>query len=199
MDTKLPKLGLTHGQAVWVLSYMGFRTGDRPSAFNSYIKYLRRAGLPFAKDELGVGAGQNLVYGYDHLMELAVALALRAQAILPGDIVRILADQRTRLRPIYRLAYTDRNSGLGAPCAVKLPGRRQFMAGGVYLDLNLMYMETGFLGHSDPKAIGSADALELFLTAHRAQYVRGLLNLSELGEDIVKLSGGAPEIRRGRP
>ena len=60
---ELPKLVLTHGQAIWVLSHMGFRTGDNTSAFNSYIKYLRRAGLPFAEEELGVGAGRNLMYG----------------------------------------------------------------------------------------------------------------------------------------
>jgi len=198
MDSNPPKLVLTHGQAVWVLSHMGFRTGDSASAFDSYIKYLRRAGLPFAEEELGVGAGQNVVYRYDHLMELAVALALRAQAILPGDIVQILAAQRAKLRPIYRRAYSDRNSGLGAPCPVKLPGRRQFMVAGVYLDLNLMYGETGFLGYSDPRPIGPADAVELFGTSHRAQHVRGLLNLSELAEDVVKLAAGAPEIRRGR-
>jgi hypothetical protein len=198
MDSGLPQLALTHGQAVWVLGHMGFRTGDSVSAFNSYIKYLRRAGLPFARDELGVGTGHNVVYGYDHLMELAVALALRAQAILPNDIVQLLANLRSKLRPIYRQAYIERNSGLGAPCLVKLPRRRPFNVAGVYLDLGLMYVETGFLLHGHPKAIGPADAVELFGTAHLAQQKRGLINLSELAEDVVKLASGAPEIRRGR-
>jgi hypothetical protein len=198
MMTNLPNFGVTHGQAVWVLSNMGFRTGDSLTAFNSYIKYLRRGGLPFAKEELGVGAGHNVVYRYDHLMELAVALALRAQAILPSDIVHILADLRTKLRPIYRKAYIERESGLGAPCPFRLSGKRKFMMAGVYLDLNLMYAETGFLLHADPKALGPADAVELFGTRHRAQHVRGPLNLSELAEDIVRMATHAPEIRRGR-
>ena len=199
MTTTLPIFAITHGQAVWVLSNMGFRTGDSASAFNSYIKYLRRAGLPFAKEELGVGAGHNVVYRYDHLMELAVALALRAQAIIPSDIAQILANLRTKLRPIYRRAYIERESGLGTPCPIELSGKRKFMMAGVYLDLNLMYVETGFLLHAEPKALSPADAVELFGTRHRAQHVRGLLNLSELAEDVVKMAVHAPEIRRGRP
>ena len=51
-------------------------------------------------DELGVGTGYNLVYCYQHWMELAVALYLRQQAILPRDIVKLLADDRTTLRPM---------------------------------------------------------------------------------------------------
>jgi hypothetical protein len=199
MATDLPNFAITHGQAVWVLSQMGFRTGDSESAFNSYVKYLRRSGLPFADEELGVGTGHNVVYRYDHLMELAVALALRAQAILPADIVQVLANLRTKLRPIYRRAYIERESGLGTPCRVKLRGKRHFMITGVYLDLNLMYVETGFLLHGEPKALAPADALELFGTAHRTQRIRGLIQLSELAEDVVKLAESAPEIRRGRP
>jgi hypothetical protein len=191
-------LALTHGQAVWVLRQMGFRTGDRDSAFNSYIKYLRRSGLPFAKDEQGGGPGHNLFYRYEHLMELAVALALRAQAILPTDIVQILANLRTKLRPIYRRAFIEKESGLGAPCPIEIPGKRKFMMAGVYLDLNLSYVETGFLLHAEPRAIGPADALELFGTVHRAQHRRGPINLSELAEDVVRLGTNAPQIKRGR-
>ena len=153
MTTTLPIFAITHGQAVWVLSNMGFRTGDSASAFNSYIKYLRRAGLPFAKEELGVGAGHNVVYRYDHLMELAVALALRAQAILPSDITQILADLRTKLRPIYRRAYIERESGLGAPCTIRFGGKRKSRVAGVYLDLNSHVCRDGL-----PSACGTQSA-----------------------------------------
>lgn len=192
------KLPLSHGQAVWVLSNMGFRTGDSKGAFNSYIKHLRRAGLPFAKDEVGVGAGRNVTYRFEHLMELAVALALRAQAILPRDVVEILAANRTKLRPIYRKAYAEKDSGLGAPCEVNVTGKQPFNMTGIYLDLALTYAETGFLLQGPLKALGPADAVERFGTAHMFQHVRGFLNLSDLAVDIVRLAAGAPEIRRGR-
>jgi len=198
MTSDVPKFALTHGQAVWVLSNMGFRTGDSRSAFNSYIKHLRRAGLPFAKDEIGVGAGHNVIYRYEHLMELAVALALRTQAILSRDIIEILAAQRTKLRPIYRKAYVEKDSGLGAPCEVKVTGMRPFNVTGVYVDLGLMYMETGFLLRGPLKALGPADAVERFGTAHMLQHVRGFFNLSEPAEDVVRLATNAPAIRRGR-
>lgn len=177
---------------------MGFRTGDSSSAFNSYIKHLRRAGLPFAKEEIGVGAGHNVTYRYEHLMELAVALALRAQAILPRDVVEILAANRSKLRPIYRKAYAEKDSGLGAPCEVKLPGKQPFNMTGIYLDLGLMYVETGFLLRGPLKALGPADVVERLGTAHMAQHVRDPIRLSDLAEDVVRLAAGAPEFRRGR-
>ena len=198
MIVKWQTISVTHGQAVWVLSNMGFRTGDSESAFNSYIKYLRRNGLPFAKEELGVGTGHNVVYQYDHLMELAVALALRAQAILPRDIVQILAESRSKLRPIYRRAYNERDSGLGKTIEVAIPRRLPFMMNGVWLDLQLSYVETGFLLVGEPKALSPADALELFGTVNRAKHMRGLMNLSELADDVVNFATNAPEIRRGR-
>jgi hypothetical protein len=44
-------------------------------------------------------------YGYPHLMELAVALYLKSQAILPKVVVRVLASLRDKLRPIYQLCF----------------------------------------------------------------------------------------------
>ena len=119
---RVPVFALSHGQALWILAHMGFRTGDTPTAFNAYVMGLRRAGLPFSSDEPRLGAGHNVIYRYEHLMELTVALALRAQAILPRDIVNLLALHRGRLRQIYRRAWTERDSGLGAPETV-IPGR----------------------------------------------------------------------------
>src|SRR5262252_9931671 len=139
---KVPALAVSHGQVLWVLENMGFRTGDTPTAFNAYVMGLRRAGLPFADDELGRGPGHNVTYRYEHLMELTVALALRAQAILPRDIVSLLAQHRNRLRQIYRRAWTERDSGLGAPMPVRVGKQEPFLLPGIYLDLRVAYTET---------------------------------------------------------
>src|SRR5262252_8014241 len=140
--SNLPVIALSHGQTLWVLSQMGFRTGDSPTAFNSYVMGLRRAGLPFDEGELGRGAGHNVTYRYEHLMELTVALALRAQAILPRDIVSLLAQHRDRLRQIYRRAWTERDSGLGGPVPVRVGKQEPFLLPGIYLDLRVAYTET---------------------------------------------------------
>ena len=72
---QIDRLALSHGQARWVLDYLGLHAGEDVQTFDAYIKSLRRDGVPFARDELGVGPGHNLKYRYSHLMELAVALA----------------------------------------------------------------------------------------------------------------------------
>jgi hypothetical protein len=194
----VPAIALSHGQALWVLASMGFRTGDTPTAFTSYIMGLRRAGLPFGPNELGGGAGHNVTYRFEHMMELAVALALRAQAILPRDIVSLLAERRDQLRQFYRQAWAERETGLGAPEKIHPGNQPAFRLSGIYLDLRLMYADTGFLGYPPPQALGPGKAVVRQFTANIGQHVRGLLPLTELAEEIVKLAPGAPEIRRGR-
>ena len=80
----LPDFALTHGQARWVLAvlYGGTGRADMDLGLDPYLKYLRREGLPFAADELGVGRGNRILYHYRHLMELAVAFYLKSQALL---------------------------------------------------------------------------------------------------------------------
>ena len=195
---QVPVLALSHSQAMWVLARMGFRTGDTETAFNAYLMGLRRAGLPFSPDEPRLGAGHNVTYRYEHLMEMAVALALRAQAILPRDIVNLLVLHRSGLRQIYRRAWTERESGLGATETI-VPGKRDpFKLAGIHLDLRLMYAETGALGHSAPVALGPGEAVVRLFTKNIEQHVRGLLPLSDLAEEVIKLAPAAPEVRRGR-
>ena len=195
---KVPALAVSHGQVLWVLENMGFRTGDTPTAFNAYVMGLRRAGLPFADDELGRGPGHNVTYRYVHLMELTVALALRAQAILPRDIVSLLAQHRDRLRQIYRRAWTERDSGLGAPQPVRVGKQEPFLLSGVWLDLRLMYGEAGILFHITPTALGPGQAVVRMFTKNILQHMRQPLPVSELAEQVVELASGAPEVRRGR-
>src|ERR1700730_1395348 len=102
---RIDRLALSHGPARWVLGYLGLHAGEDEPTFDSYIKSLRRDGVPFAADELGVGAGYNLTYQYSHMMELAVALALRTQGVLSRDIVGLLAEHRSTLRLLYRRAW----------------------------------------------------------------------------------------------
>jgi hypothetical protein len=198
-DREVPPLNLSHGQALWVLENMGFRTGDTPTAFNAYLMGLRRAGLPFAEGELGQGPGHNVTYRFEHLMELTVALALRAQAILPRDVVNVLAQSRPRLRQIYRRAWTDRKSGLGAPEWI-VPGKQpRFQLQGIYLDLRLMHVETGFFLHASPIALGPGQYIGRASTKNILQHMRDPLPISDMAEKIVELAAGAPEVRRGRP
>ena len=140
---RIDRLALSHGQARWVLSYLGLHAGEDEKTFDAYIKSLRRDGVPFARDELGVGAGHNLTYGYPHLMELAVALALRTQGILSRHIVALLAQHRSILRSHYRRAWLERNTGLGASREVVIDGTTERRISGTYLALHLDYTARG--------------------------------------------------------
>jgi len=189
-------MALSHGQAKWVLWHL-FPTVKGPDAtFDSTIKFYRRNGLPFDEEELGVGAGTNLVYGYEHVLELAVALCLKNQGVVKTDIVKVLAEERARLRPLYRRAYAERDSGAGALVAV-LVGDKPLRARGIWLDLGISY-RNGILTIANPKALGPAKAVETFITRHRFQYVLGPIPLSQIAEEVMRLAPEAPDIRRGR-
>src|SRR5258707_1069569 len=141
--SRIDRLALSHGQARWVLKYLRLHAGEDEQTFDSYIKSLRRDGVPFASDELGVGAGHNLTYRYPHLMELVVALALRTQGILSRHIVGLLAQYRSHLRSHYRRAWLERHTGLGEPRKVVIDDGAERRFSGAYLDLWLTYNSLG--------------------------------------------------------
>ena len=195
----VPSFALTHGQARWVLRHV-ISFGGSDETFDSYLKYLRRGGLPFAPEEMGVGRGNLLRYRYVHMMELAVALYLRSQAILPADVVQVLAGLRAELRPIYERAYIEGRCGLGRPVKVSVDGVELMTMGGVSLDLRLTYLESGALMAAGlPQPLGPAGLIHTMATQNRRHTFRDPIPLTDLAEEIVRLAPHAPEIRRGRP
>jgi hypothetical protein len=89
---------LTHGQVASALA-----RGQPPSAqLIDQLRYLRQLGVPFSKAELGGGSGNRLRYGFDHLIELGVAVFGLERGMRPRDIARILVDHRVELRRCYR-------------------------------------------------------------------------------------------------
>jgi hypothetical protein len=196
----LDNLSLNHGQARWVLQHLGLRAGDDDARLDNWLKYARRMGVPFWPNELGQGTGTNVVYRYWHMMELAVALALRAQGVLPGDLLTLLVQNRELLRRLYIRAWQERKSGLGAPIKVCVQGDDHWLRGsGTYLNLRLDYGPNGLLICAEPELIGPWGALEAALAKHDKVYPRPPLPLSDIAENLIELAGAAPEVRRGRP
>jgi hypothetical protein len=194
----IDRLALSHGQARWVLIHLGLHAGEDEPTFNSYIKSLRRDGVPFGPDELGVGAGHNLAYRYSHLMELAVALALRTQGVLSRHIVGLLGQYRSVLRSHYRRAWLERDTGLGKPRKVVIDGSSERRFSGAYLDLSLQYTSDGVLVVIEPRLLGPVQALDYYMAGHQSLYPRPPLPISQFAEDVVRLAEDAPEIKRGR-
>ncbi len=198
MDPILRAISLSHGQALWVLLHLGLRAGDADARLDSYVKALRQSGIPFASEERPGGAGTNLVYRYEHLMELVLALALRVQGIALADITRLLPATRLAMRPLYHRAWTERASGVGQAVELKL-GDKTLLAGGAYLDLGLAYLEYGFLTWGEPRLISPFEAAERFLGKYSKYRPRLPIDLSQLAEDAVELAQAAPATKRGRP
>jgi hypothetical protein len=191
---------LNHGQARWVLQHLGLRVGDDDARLDNWLKYARRMGVPFWPNELGQGTGTNVVYRYWHMMELAVALAFRAQGVLPADLLTLLVQHREPLRRLYARAWQERKSGLGTPIKVRVEGDdRRLRGSGTYLYLRLDYGSNGLLIHTEPELIGPWEALQAALAKHDKVYPRPPLPLSDIAENVIELAAAAPEVRRGRP
>ena len=198
---EIDDVALSHGQARCVLRWLDLSIGEDEQTFDAYIKSLRRDGVPFAPEELGVGAGHNLTYKFVHLMELAVALALRTQGILSRHIVGLLALYRSDLRPLYRRAWVERESKLGAPRDVIIGSDtrpEKLRIWGTYLDLSLSFTDQGVLVVSKPRLLGPVEALKDFVAPRPMFYPRPPLPASQYAQSIVILARNAPEIKRGR-
>ena len=101
MDSPLD-LSLTHGQVAWVLS-----RGQQPSTLLlDQLRYLRQLGVPFSKQELGGGSGNRIRYGFDHLIELGVALFGLQRGMAPREVAGILVEHRVEFRRLYRDTVT---------------------------------------------------------------------------------------------
>jgi len=198
-DVLFHQFALSHGQVRWVLTYLGLRVGDSEAQFDAWLKYVRRMGVPFYPDELGRGAGINVTYRFYHVMELAVALALRTQGILPLHLLTLLVQNRDVLRRLYHQAYLERDRGLGAVVEVRFDADPEpSRVGGAFLDLNLDYLEGGVLTGGNPRLLSAREAVMSFMRPGNLMYPRPPLPLSRIATDILRLADGAPELRRGR-
>jgi hypothetical protein len=197
----LPALALSHGQARWLLSRL--RCGWRPSEpqLDAWLKFLRRAGLPFTPEELGVGTGHNLVYGFAHVMELALALALKGSGLLDGELVRLIQASRDELRGQFAQAWLQRAGYRGKPITVTTPGEPHPLAvAGLFLQLwsEVEGVEAGAVLWQ-PLLLDPWQALVRYATPAPLVHLRPPLALSALAQDVVRLAAEAPPIRRGRP
>jgi hypothetical protein len=198
-DIMLDQFALSHGQVRGVLEELGLRVGDSEAQFDAWLKYVRRMGVPFYPHELGRGAGVNVVYKFHHVMELAVALALRAQGILPLHLLQLLVENREKLRKMYYQAYRERDSDRGAWVQVRFDDDPQpSHVVGVYLDLHITYLMGGVLTGGNPELLSAREAVLRFMRPGNLMYPRPPVPLSRIATDIVRLADGAPELRRGR-
>lgn len=194
----MPRLALTHGQAVWLLGELGLRQDVSASTFNYYIKSLRKLGIPFEKGKGQSDRRRHVTYDFEELMELAVALLLRVYGWLPDDVVAGLRSHRADLRPIYRQAYVDSFRRVHRAARICGAATRRVTVEGLFLDLNIRYCAGRMVGFGPPRALSPFEALRLY--AQSAVPARSYLplNVSAVAALIASRARVLPTIRRGR-
>jgi len=193
----VPDLQITHGRALWVLSKMGFAAGVTPLTFNHYVKSLRKLGVPFAHGEIGTGSGKPVRYSFNHMMELALALTLRVYGTLPDPVLDGLVRFRHDLYALYRRAYLEYATGLGAPVQVTSKDRAAFEMRGVYLDLHIRFGGGRAFEFGPPRLLSPFEALRVYARLDTPGRAHLPLDLSSLAIDLVECAEAAPLLRRG--
>jgi hypothetical protein len=191
---RLPPIKLHHGEAMWVLTRLGFQGKASKSTFYEYIKSLRKLGTPFERGKIGFGRRGLANYSYCHLMELALVLTLRVYHVVPDSILAKIIRYRRTLYRCYQRAYADRE--LRARIIVQASKDVPIDVRGVFLDLQIF--SGGVLtGFGPPRLLSPFGALVAF--AERDIGARTILpiNLSVLSEQLVSTALRAPLIRTG--
>jgi hypothetical protein len=165
---------------------MGFRGEAGHSTFNEYIKSLRKLAIPVL-GQRATRRGRVIVYSFENIMDLVVALLLRVYGNVPDPVLKEFVAARQKMHPIYRRAYAERRSGLGKPIRLDL-GSRMVEIAGVFLDLRLAYAGGRLLSFGPPEAISPEEALARFAASEVATAVFMPIRLSPLCEEVAHLA-----------
>lgn len=198
LPKQLPSIRLRHGQAIWLLTELGFSGAVSRNTFREYIKSLRKLGIPFGREKFQTKHRKRLAYySYCRMMELAVTLSLRVYHVVPDSVLKGIVHYRSHLDRYYRRAYTERDSGAGRPFVIKVRGHQPIVFRGLYLDLNIKFSGGHMVRFGPPKLLPSIEALGRF--SHGAVSARPPvpISLSFLSEQIIALALRAPDVRSG--
>jgi len=193
----LPRIRLHHGEALWVLTQLGFRGVAAESTFKEYIKSLRKLGTPFARGEVGPSSRSLANYSLYHLMELALILTLRVYHLVPDSLLIEIARHRKDLYRHYRRAYSERRTGKGSPVVVTAVGHKPVCMQGLFLDLQIDFSGGQLTSFGPPKLLSPFEALRVFVRRGEASRSFLPIQLSSLAESVVGAALQAPSIRRG--
>jgi hypothetical protein len=194
MPKPVPRLRLSHGQAAWALA-LGRPPDEK---LLEQLRYLRQIGIPFNKSELGVGRGQRVEYGFEHLMEAGAALKGLQRGMKPKDVAAFLVGNRKALQRIYRRAYLNAPEGALEQDWVKTRGQSiPGMKNELWLRLHERFSEPGkidVLRMDEVKDL--RDALSM-VERYPGEELRMLLPLTRLALELVAWAKEAPETRPG--
>jgi hypothetical protein len=193
----IPRLALSHGQVIWLLTELGLRGRVSKSTFNHYVKSLRRLGIPFGRRKGESQRGPAVIYNFEDLMELTLALLLRVYGTLPDVVTDGLRSFRADLRPIYRQAYKDSQKSIHPAARVSTPNGERFTVQGLFLDLNIRYSAKQAIQFGPPMALSPFEAMSIFAHSEIAGRSYLPLNITAVAQMIAERARQTPTIPRG--
>ena len=193
MDSPL-NLSLTHGQVVLSLA-----RGQPPNRqLLDQLRYLRQRGVPFCKQELGGGTGNRVHYGFDHLIELGVAVFGLQRGMTPREVAAILVPHRAEFRRLYRDVLATLPENAFEADWVKSPGTVPIM-NEIVLRLNDRYSERpGSFELVGGDSFAAFTQLATLTERYPGGELRTLLPLRRMVIELVAWAREAPEIKPGR-
>jgi hypothetical protein len=182
----ISSIKIQHRGLMTILSDMGFRGSASEKTFHDYIKSLRKLGMPVSSAEAPRN-GHMIVYSYENVVDLALALSLRVYHVIPDSVLRELVRARPVLHRLYRQAYHERSTGLGSPVRVG-SGSASLMVQGIYLDLKLNHVAGRLVSFGPPTALSPFEAVRTLTDTNIASRAFRPFPLSVLCEQIVSRS-----------
>ena len=198
-DTELDRLSISHGQVLWVIDGMNFVPWLNRPALDSVLKKFRLNKVPDF-DRLGqVGrAGADFAYGFSELMDCVLAMKLVSEGLAFRHVVGLMKFDPEKLRQFYRRAYFESENGAGAPLRVNSEDGRRVSISGLVLDFKAQISKSGALSTPGPILLDPWQALERYTAAYVNLHPMGLVRLSQLATEAVRLALAAPVVKRGR-
>jgi hypothetical protein len=197
--SQISTLSLTHGQVAYVIDGMHIVEWlDRP-ALDSVLKKFRREGVPDFKKGGQVGRqGADFEYKYEHMMDCVVAMKLVADGLAFRHVVGLMTFDQQKLWQHYRRACLEADAGQGSAVKIIAADGRNGSIGGLYLDFHAVISKSGILSTTGPRLLDPWEALNRYMGVYSMQHPAGMVRLSQLATEAVRLAGHAPVIKRGR-
>lgn len=194
---RLSQISLSHGQAIWVIEAMQIAGWLDATGLNAVVKKLRRHLVPFSEEELQKPKWEAVRYEFEHLLEIVVALKMTADGMAFRHIISLLTNHRKKLRLIYRRAFLEAESGLGAPLEIRAADGRSMNISGLYLDFSATARVKGMLATLAPTALAPWEALQRYMGLYIGVHMFPIIRISQLATEAVRLAEAAPEVKRG--
>jgi len=198
-NTDISKLSLSHGQVLWVIENM--RTVewlDRP-ALDSILKKFRRDGVPnFSSTGQKGRQGSDFSYGFEQVMDCVTAMKLVADGLAFRHVVALVKSDPVKLRQYYHRSLAESETGMGKIVEVKAEDGRKTSISGLYLDFNAVISKSGVLSTTGPRLLDPWEAMNRYMGLFSMLHPTGMVRLSQLTTEVVRLANHAPVFKRGR-